>query len=159
VPCQGTSLPFLHTHPCFHLLILLEGCDERCPRARFPWVPMRPGAALRALTYPIDPTEPSIRPHALPALCLHRCCHCCLVLPLTMLLLAWRKSNSTQVKLNAALTLLYPPPLPLCSYISHFRSIHRGAYFAELRTTTVSLGLATKSIVLELLGLYGTHNC
>ncbi len=41
-----------------------------------------------------------------------------------------------------------PSALPLCppviapalnprSYISHFRSIHRGAYFAELRTTTV----------------------
>lgn len=35
-------------------------------------------------------------------------------------------------------------PCPCCptldlprSYLSHFRSIHRGAYFAELRTTTV----------------------
>lgn len=27
--------------------------------------------------------------------------------------------------------------LPLCRYISHFRSVHRGAYFAEMRTTTV----------------------
>ena len=26
---------------------------------------------------------------------------------------------------------------PACRYLSHFRSIHRGAYFAELRTTTV----------------------
>ena len=25
----------------------------------------------------------------------------------------------------------------LCRYLSHFRSVHRGAYFAELRTTTV----------------------
>ena len=24
-----------------------------------------------------------------------------------------------------------------CRYLSHFRSVHRGAYFAELRTTTV----------------------
>ena len=30
-----------------------------------------------------------------------------------------------------------PPPTP-CRYLSHFRSVHRGAYFAELRTTTVS---------------------
>ena len=31
------------------------------------------------------------------------------------------------------------PPLAvlLCRYLSHFRSVHRGAYFAELRTTTV----------------------
>ena len=25
----------------------------------------------------------------------------------------------------------------VCRYLSHFRSVHRGAYFAELRTTTV----------------------
>ena len=25
----------------------------------------------------------------------------------------------------------------ICRYLSHFRSVHRGAYFAELRTTTV----------------------
>ena len=31
------------------------------------------------------------------------------------------------------------PPLAVlpCRYLSHFRSVHRGAYFAELRTTTV----------------------
>lgn len=28
-------------------------------------------------------------------------------------------------------------PLISCRYLSHFRSVHRGAYFAELRTTTV----------------------
>ena len=27
--------------------------------------------------------------------------------------------------------------MPECRYLSHFRSVHRGAYFAELRTTTV----------------------
>ena len=27
--------------------------------------------------------------------------------------------------------------VPCCRYLSHFRSVHRGAYFAELRTTTV----------------------
>ena len=32
----------------------------------------------------------------------------------------------------------FPPPQnPAPRYLSHFRSIHRGAYFAELRTTTV----------------------
>lgn len=32
-----------------------------------------------------------------------------------------------------------PPSRPAwpCRYLSHFRSVHRGAYFAELRTTTV----------------------
>ena len=30
-----------------------------------------------------------------------------------------------------------PPPYSINRYLSHFRSIHRGAYFAELRTTTV----------------------
>ena len=27
--------------------------------------------------------------------------------------------------------------LPLCRYIAHFRSIHRGAFFAQMRTTAV----------------------
>ena len=30
-----------------------------------------------------------------------------------------------------------PVPPTACRYLSHFRSVHRGAYFAELRTTTV----------------------
>lgn len=28
-------------------------------------------------------------------------------------------------------------PVHACRYLSHFRAIHRGAYFAQLRTTTV----------------------
>lgn len=49
---------------------------------------------------------------------------------------------SVQLKNNHSAASRQPPSSPgsLCSYISHFRSIHRGAYFAELRTTTVSTG-------------------
>lgn len=36
-----------------------------------------------------------------------------------------------------AMPLLTAKLLCLCRYLSHFRSVHRGAYFAELRTTTV----------------------
>ncbi len=78
------------------------------PGRRFPWVPKRPGAALRALTYPIDPTEP--REHAASP--------CTLFAPLLSLLSPDASphnapAGAAQVKLNTALTSIYPHPLQL----------------------------------------------
>lgn len=81
------------------------------------WHLGRSGVPLRCRPkqIPIDPTEP--RPPA----CARTLCTPC--------------SAASVGRSSLALACAGPYPLP-CRYLSHFRSIHRGAYFAELRTTT-----------------------